>query len=164
MTWMNLLAVGIDRLRDEPHSDIADDMARELLDQQGEPWADAIIVTAVRDHCREALNKAHKELTSFTVITRAGRQRKVNSSAVQRVRDKASGDIIGVQRHDWWDYDLAQMDALLDETLRSRQEITERVDLYRAVRDSLARHPECTTAREAWLADGRDLAEIDLSA
>jgi len=163
IAWQNLLSRYIDQMEDQPHTDLARQMADELLDSD-DPWARSKVEQAVTSLCIKALNDAHKDLHSVTVTLRNGRKRKVTSSSVRQVRNSRSGDIVGLQRADWWAYDLAGIEAELVTVMNETAESREREQVLRAVRDVMRAHPDCTTAREAWAAEGRSVDEIDLSA
>lgn len=163
--WQNLLTAGLTRMDSEPHTDVASDMADRVMDayRAAEPWAVWHVESAVYDSCREALNKSHKAANSVTAITRAGRIRRITSSASSKVRASDTGEIVGWQRSTVWNYRLAEIEAYCDDLLRIGTEHRERQQAWFAVRDAVRKHPSLTAA-EAWLAEGRSLTEIDLSA
>jgi hypothetical protein len=161
--WKNLLSAGIDRLDSEPHTDIASDMADRIMDRLDEPWAQAVARAALHEHCRAALNRAHKAAHSVQAVTRSGRVRPITSSVSRKVRASDSGDIVGRQRTLVWNYRLAEIEAYCDELVRVGAEHRERMQAWFRVRDAVRRHPDLTAA-QAWVADGRSLDEIDLSA
>lgn len=163
--WQNLITAGLSRMDDEPHTDVASDLADRVMDayRAAEPWAVFHVESAVYEACRDALNKAHKATNSVTAITRAGRVRRITASASAKVRAADSGEIVGWQRSTVWSYGLAEIERYCDDLLRIGVEHRERQQAWFAVRDAVRKHPEMTAA-QAWLAEGRSLAEIDLSA
>ncbi len=130
----------------------------------GEVWA----LSRLTDLARASLLKDIKErrqASSVVLFTDgAGRKRRMKTAHSRPQRDEATGEVTSWQLVLAWDMDAEALNALLLDLQRSHREAGQRVAAVRELLDVLARHPECATAREAWLADGRRLDEIDLSA
>lgn len=164
--FQNIKTGFVERMSEESHTLLAGEFADVVLDAYAadEVWADSIVRTALHNYCRERLNEAHKQLHGVRAVMSSGRVRMVTASTIKRVRDEASGDIVGLQRAALWDFTRPELESELRELLSGRQELNDRIEVRRELLAAMDRHPECSTVREAWLADGRSLDEIDLSA
>lgn len=152
--------------RSEPHTDTATDAARDLLAEAraGEPWA----LTKLFDLARASLVREIKERRAaahvITYIDGNGKKRRMNAAVSQPVYDEKSGEVAHYNLVIEWDMDARQLNRLMAQLQNAATEVAERRSAVRALLDALAAHPECATARDAWLAEGRSLDEIDLSA
>lgn len=152
--------------RDEPHTLTATEAAASLLDLAlaGEVWAR----DKMFDLARAALIKEIKErrqAASIVVYTDgAGRKRRMKTAVSRPQVNRETGEVESYQLVLAWDMDAEALNAVLLDLQRSSREVRERINAVRALLDALERHPRCRTARDAWLADGRSVDEIDLSA
>ena len=164
--WRNLLTEYAGRCQVEPHTDVATDMAQALLDLYAarEPIGTTKVFEATRALCIEALKDFIAEPSKVTVITRSGRAYKKRTAVSRATLDRETGELVGYQMVIEWDMTSVELNALLADLTRNASELRVRISVVRALLDALDRHPECRTAREAWIADGRSTEQIDLSA
>lgn len=149
----------------EPHAYSATDAAFDLFDLalSGEQWA----VDAVRAELKDSLTKrikSQRQAGHTTAVLLGKRRSEVKTMpAVPRVSVE-TGEQLGWSLADLWDMDETALRDLLTRQERERRQVGDRIAVTRALLTALAAHPECTTARCAWLAEGRSIGEIDLSA
>lgn len=152
--------------RSEPHTVTATEAASALLSLAlaGEIWAQQALFEKARAALTKDIKEARQAASVITYTDAVGKKRRMKTAVSVPVRDDDSGDVEAFQLVLVWDMDAAALNALLADLQRQSREVRERITAVRALLDALARHPECATAREAWLADGRSVDEIDLSA
>lgn len=66
------------------------------------------------------------------------------------------------QLQTWWGYSKTKLVELRRDLADQGARIADVVESVDLLITAMDRHPECTTARDAWEADGHDIAEIDL--
>lgn len=164
MTYDEFISEFVDR--SEPHTITATEATAALLDlaDAHDPWAVSKVAELVRSQLVGDIKKRRKAPHQATYTDSGGRKRRINTMISQPVVDRESGDVVAFQGVLEWDMDAAQLNAYLAKLQRDSREVRDRIEAVRALLDAMQRHPECPTAREAWLADGRSLTEIDLSA
>jgi transcription elongation GreA/GreB family factor len=164
MSYEDFLGDYVDR--DEPHTVSATDAARQLLDLAvaGELWARQRVFELTRAALIKEIKERRQAASEITFTDGAGRKRRMKTAHSRPMVNRESGEVESYQLVLAWDMDAEALNALLLDLQRSSREVRERIAAVRALIDALARHPECTTAREAWTADGRSTDEIDLSA
>lgn len=128
----------------------------------GEPWAGEVLMRWERAGAARDYTAAHKNLNSVTYICRDGRRKRKTTSYSRPMRSPESAEIIGQQMQSWWSKDRHELVAWRNDIRRQAGQLTEVVDALSQLIEAMDRHPECATAHEAWLADGRKVGEIDL--
>lgn len=154
----------VDRLN-EPHAMSAEDAAHDLLDLALSGDDDA--AEACRSRLRESLTreiKSQRQAGHTTTLVAGKRRAKVKTMPSRPLVSVDTGEQMGWNLSDLWDLNLTDLGALLQRQLRERLSVSDRIIVTRRLLACLERHPECATAREAWLADGQSLTEIDASA
>lgn len=149
----------------EPHALTADDAAADLLDLalSGDTDAAAVCRGVLRDSLTRLI-KSQRQAGHVTTLVAGARRSRVKTMPSQPVVDDSTGEQLGWSLTDLWDMTHPQVQAQLYRWQRERQQVSDRIAVYRAVDRCMTAHPECATAREAWLADGRSTDKIDLSA
>jgi hypothetical protein len=149
----------------EPHALSARDAAEHLLAQHtaGEPWAQEVLLSHLTDSLTRRI-KAARQAGHVTTLIRGKRRARVKTMPSRPHVDQQTGEQLGWSLADLWDLDATGLRAVLAAQTSEQQGVIDRITVTRRLLDALARHPECTTAREAWLAEGRSHDEIDLSA
>ncbi len=165
MTYQSFLRPFVER-QAEPHTLTADEARDALLTAaaDGEEWAATVVSEAVRARCLRNIKEQRQAPHRAAFTDARGRKRTVNTAVSLPVRDEASGDVIAHQLVIEWDMGAEQLNAVMARLSQAALEVRGRVQVARALLDSIGRHPKAKTAREAWLADGRSIDEIDLSA
>lgn len=151
--------------RDEPHTVSATEAAAALLDLAlaGETWARSALFEKARAALVKEIKESRQAASTITFTDAGGHKRRLKTAVSRPHHDPITGDV-AVQLDLLWDMDETGLFDLLADLQRSSREVRQRVAAVRALLDALAKHPECTTAREAWTAEGRSFDEIDLSA
>lgn len=130
----------------------------------GEPWA---IVTmdrwAVEGASRD-LKAADKAQHGVDLIRRDGRRYRTTVAYSRPKHNPVSAEITGYQMQAWWDMSYAQLSELYVDLQTQAQTLGDKAGAVSRVLDTMQRHPECLTARQAWEVDGHHVDEIDLSA
>lgn len=127
-----------------------------------QPWAGDVMGRWQREGAERDYERAHAALNTTVYVTASGiRKRKTTSYSTPR-RSADSGDVAYVQAS-FWDYDRPAFARKREEIVAQSDRLTEVVTAMELVLDAWSRHPNARTAREAWLADGRSLGEIDLT-
>lgn len=145
------------------------EIAAEIVDlvhaahAAGEPWAEATFRRWEIEGAGRDYTAAHKNLHSVTYIRRDGRRVRKTTSYSRPQRSAESGEIVGMQMQSWWDWQRPEVEAQFADIQAQDDRLREVVDALRQILAAMDRHPDCATARDAWLADGRALDEIDLS-
>lgn len=164
MSYDQFISEFVDRA--EPHTVSADDAAASLLDLAlaGEGWALQHVYADLRAMELKNIKQRRQAASVVTFTDGSGRKRRMNTAVSRPQFDRATGELKSWQLVLAWDMDAAALNAHLLILQRESLEVRDRINAVRALLDALARHPECATARDAWAADGRTVAEIDLSA
>lgn len=145
------------------------ELAEEILayvhhaNAAGEPWALEVLTRWEREGSGRDYTNAHKELNSVTYIRRDGRRVKKTTSYSRPKRSTESGEIVGYQMQTWWAMDRTQIGELERDLSNQSAQMADAHTQVRAIAAAMDRHPECDTAADAWVTDGRSLDEIDLS-
>lgn len=149
----------------EPHALSAEDAARDLLALAlaGDEDAAAAVEARLRDSLTREI-KTQRQNGHVTTLVAGGRRSQVKTMPSKPLVSPDTGEQLGWSLTDLWDMTADDLAALLQRQLRERQSVSDRIAVTRRLLDALARHPDCATARQAWVADGRSLDEIDLSA
>jgi hypothetical protein len=148
----------------KPKRQIADEIVvRVLADfEGGEPYAAETLQRWDREGAGRDYTRSHKSHHTTTYITRTGRRIKKTISYSRPIRAPRTGDVIGRQEQLWWGWNLAEVIEHRSEMAAQREALADIVEAHDRIIAVMTRHPECRTAREAWEADGRSIAEIDL--
>lgn len=128
----------------------------------GEYWAAEVLCRWDRSGADADFTAAHKALNSITYIRADGRRVRKTTSYSRPTRSESSGEIVGMQMAAWWDMDRNELVMLRKDIGSQTDRLGDVFDALGQVIDAMDRHPDCGTAREAWIAEGRSLAEIDL--
>lgn len=150
--------------QDVPKAEVAASLVEFVLagHAAGEPWADQTMQRWEREGAARDYSAAHKSLHSITYIRRDGRRVRKTTSYSRAVRSENSGDIVAMQMQSWWTWTRAEVAEQFADIGVQTARIGEVRNALRQLLEVMDRHPECETAREAWLAEGRALDEIDL--
>lgn len=159
----DLVSAGADERK--PKHEVAEDIITQVhtAHAQGEPWATEVIARWDRDGASRDYTDVHKKLNSVTYITRDGRRKRKTASYSRTARSAESGEVIGQQLQVWWGMSRAALYELRTDMADQVDRLSLVVEAIDQLIEAMDRHPECETAREAWEADGRSIAEIDLS-
>lgn len=147
-----------------PKNEVADSVVG-LVHQAhaaGEPWATETLMRWDRAGAARDYTEVFKNLNSTTYIRRDGRRVRKTTGYSRPVRDAESGELIGQQLQTWWGMTRPELADLLTDLSAQKDRLGLSVEGVRQVVEAMDRHPDCTTAREAWEADGRSVTEIDL--
>jgi hypothetical protein len=129
----------------------------------GEPWAQSVAARWALAGAAKDYTDAFKALNSTTYIRADGRRVRKTVAYSRTRRDEASGQVVGQQMQAWWSMSRYQLMDLRRDITEQRDRLDDVVTALDQVIAAMERHPYCVTARDAWLADGRDLDEVDLS-
>lgn len=151
-----------DRLTDEIAADLVAFV--QAAHAAGEYWAAQTMQRWEVEGATRDYNRAHKAVHAVTYIRRDGTRVRKTTSYSRPVRAAESGEIVAMQMQTWWGWSRAEVAEQYAEIGLQTARIGEVRSALRQLLDVMDQHPECDTAREAWLADGRALDEIDLSA
>lgn len=149
-------------------SSLNGDQAKEIVefvqhaDAAGEPWAYEVIDRWSRVGAQGDYNKAFKACNSVTVYTARGKKRKTTAYSRPK-RSPESGEIVGYQMQTWWGMGRMEIAELERDLAIQVDQVADSLEQVRALAAAMDRHPDCATAADAWVADGRSLDEIDLS-
>ena len=149
----------------EQHAQSAEDAAFDLIDQvlDGDDDARQVALLSLRDSFTRQI-KVGRQAGHVTTLVAGNRRAPVKTMPSQPLVSAESGEQLGWSLTDLWDMDADGLQELLRRQLKERQQVSDRIAVTRSLIAALAAHPECATARCAWLADGRSFTEIDLSA
>lgn len=131
-------------------------------EESGEYWPGETLTRWALEGAMRDYNKSHKKVHGITVFTRRGRKVRKTTSYSRPFRAADSGEVIGYQLQSWWGYGKIQLIELRRDLAEQGERIADVVEAISQLIAAMERHPECATAREAWEADGRSVAEIDL--
>lgn len=159
--WVADLASRADRPKHELRPLIVDYVLNAHA--AGEPWAVEVLTRWDSEGADRDYSDAHKALNSITYIRADGRKVRKTTSYSRPTRSPESGEIVGQQMQAWWDMDRNELVALRSDMESQSDRLTDVVKAISRLIDALDRHPEISTAKEAWLAEGRSLEEIDLN-
>ena len=156
-TWLRRY---VDR-KAEPHSESATDAAFDLLEraESGEQWAREATLIRLRDALTREIKTARQSGYTTTLV-KGERRATVKTMPSQASVDPTTGEQLSWQLTELWDMNEAQLSELLAAQIRERRSADDRVTVTRKVLAVLKAHPDCATARCAWLADGRSLDEV----
>lgn len=129
----------------------------------GEPWALEVVQRWQCAGAEADYERAHRELNTTTYIRRDGRRIRKTVSYSRPKRSGEDGSIVAWVQDSFWDYDLPTIINKRSDLAAQGALLMESAAAFDLVIEVMLSHPGCKTAREAWLADGRDLAEIDLN-
>jgi len=79
------------------------------------------------------------------------------------MRSKDDGVIVGRQMQAWWGMSRAAIAELRAELADADERMRDIIAMLDRIIAAMDRHPQCSTAAEAWEADGHELDEIDLA-
>lgn len=128
----------------------------------GQYWATEVLNRWERTGAHTDYSKVHKALNPINVRNHAGRRIRKTTSYSRAMRSAESGEIVARQHMIIWDYDRNQLQLWRDDMARQAGQLDDSVCIGDQLLAAMDRHPDCATAREAWLAEGRSLSEIDL--
>lgn len=132
-------------------------------DRDGELWAAEVLNRWAISGADDDYTKAFKSLNEVTYIRKDGRRVRKTVGYSRPIRSAASGEIVGRQMQALWGMGRAAVATLRNELAEQRGRLDEGLAALDSLLAAMDRHPECATAREAWEADGHNIAEIDLS-
>jgi hypothetical protein len=149
-----------------PKSDIREQIVHRVLValDAGEQWAVEVVERWQREGAEADYERAHRALNTTTYIRRDGRRVRKTVSYSQPKRAVDTGSVVEYRQMSFWDYSLAELLDKHGEIVAQGGRLAEIAAALGLVIAAMRRHPGCRTARDAWLADGHDLGEIDLSA
>lgn len=149
----------------EPHALTARDAAEALLShfEAGEDWTRDVLLGHLADSLTRRIKSA-RQAGHVTTLVRGNRRSTVKTMPSRPQVDPDTGEQLGWSLADLWDLDAAGLREVLAAQTSEQQGVIDRITVTRRLLEVLSRHPECETARCAWLADGRSIDEIDLSA
>lgn len=156
----DLAATG-DLLNDEIAAQIANTV--HAAHAAGEPWADYVLQRWDTAGASKDYREAYKELHSVRLHTRDGRVVKKTIAYSRPKRSAESGEVVGTQLQSFWLMRRPEIEDLLRDIATQKTRLAEVIETLQEVLAVMDRHPECETACDAWLAEGRGLDEIDLS-
>lgn len=131
---------------------------------QGEPWAAEVMMRWHLEGAERDYEQAHKSMNTTTYIRKDGMRVRKTVSYSQPKRSAETGAVEEWVQGAFWEYSLPEMLNKRNELDAQDKRLAEIVTAFDVVIAAMKRHPDCKTAREAWLADGHDLAEIQLAA
>lgn len=129
----------------------------------GEVWAGDVLTRWSTAGAGTDYTKVYKDLNTVTYIRADGRRVRKTVAYSREMRSTVSGEIVGRQMQAWWSMSRAAIAELRNDMARQADQLGVVVEALDRLIAAMDRHPECTTAREAWEADGHDVAEIDLA-
>lgn len=147
-----------------PKHEVSQDIVDLVLtaDRDGEPWAADVLNRWAVAGANADYTKAYKSLNEVTYIRADGRRVRKTVAYSRPMRSAGSGEIVGRQMQALWGMSRASVAALRNDVAEQRGRLDEVLAALDTLLAAMDRHPECATAREAWEADGHDIAEIDL--
>lgn len=148
-----------------PKARIAERIVNRVMaaDEAEEQWAADVIERWLREGAAEDYTKAFKDMNTVTYIRADGTRKRKTVAYSRPMRSKSDGAIIGRQIQAWWGMGRAAIIELRSELAGQDELLRESIAMLDKLVAAMDRHPQCTTAAEAWEADGHDLEEIDLA-
>lgn len=128
----------------------------------GEQWAADVLTRWSESGADADYTKVNKDRNSITYIRADGRRVRKTVSYSRPKRDVLSGQIVGRQMQSWWGMSRAAVAELRAEMAQQSERVADVVAALDLLLAAMDRHPGLS-AREAWEADGHDIAEIDLA-
>ncbi len=129
----------------------------------GERWAAETLTRWSESGADRDYTRVNKDRNAVTYIRADGRRVRKTVAYSRPKRDVLSGQIVGRQVQAWWGMSRAAVEELRDEMFQQSGRVADVVAALDLLLAAMDRHPQCATAREAWEADGHDIAEIDLA-
>lgn len=130
--------------------------------ENDEEWAIDTLTRWCRDGADEDYTKVFKDMNTVTYIRADGSRTRKTVAYSRPMRSQGDGQIIGRQIQAWWGMSRAAIQELRNELNGQRENLGDSLAMIDRLIGAMDRHPQCTTAAEAWEADGHDLDEIDL--
>lgn len=149
-----------------PKSQIREEIVHyvEVAFAAGEHWAKEVLLRWQLEGAERDYEQAHKSMNTTTYIRKDGMRVRKTVSYSQPKRSAETGAVEEWVQGAFWEYTLPEMLNKRNELDAQDKRLVEIVAAFDVVIAAMKRHTECKTAREAWLADGHDLAEIQLAA
>jgi hypothetical protein len=128
----------------------------------GEDWAGETLTRWASTGADDDYTRAFKSLNTVTYIRKDGRRvrRTVGYSRPMRAPD--SGEIVARQMQAWWGMSRIAIVELRAEMFEQADRLADIITVLGQLIEAMDRHPDCATAADAWIADGRSLDEIQL--
>jgi len=128
----------------------------------GEAWAKETMSRWLAAAAAADYTRIFKDLNHVTYIRADGRRVRKTVAYSRPQRSVATGEIIGRQMQAWWGMSRAAVEDLRSEMFEQGERIDDVITALDHLVAAMDRHPECSTAREAWEAEGRSVEEINL--
>ncbi len=129
-----------------------------------EPWAAEVLTRWITNGADEDYTKVFKDMNSVTYIRANGQRMKKTVGYSRPKRSTETGAVVGYQLQAWWGMSRYAVELLRDELLSQGERLADATTMLDQLLGAWSRHPSAATARDAWEADGRSVAEIDLTA
>lgn len=129
----------------------------------GEGWAADIMARWAEAGAAEDYTKKFKDMNFVTFIRRDGSRQRKTTAYSRPMRSKEDGAIVGRQMQAWWGMSRAMIAELRAELAEADERMRDSIAMLDRIIAAMDRNPQCTTAAEAWEADGHELEEIDLA-
>lgn len=136
--------------------------AAQVAAEDGEYWAISALRRWAERGADADLNKAIKNLNPATIVRTNGTRVRATAAYSRRIVDKDTIRVIGQQILLFWDMTQPEVAHLRADLAGQRDVIDVRVEALDRILAAMDRHPDQSTARDAWEADGRSVTEIDL--
>lgn len=129
----------------------------------GEEWAADVLTRWSESGADADYTRVNKDRNAVTYIRADGRRVRKTVAYSRPKRDAMSGAVVGRQMQAWWAMSRAAIEELRNEMAQQADRVADVVAALDLLLAAMDRHPECTTAREAWEAAGHHIGEIDLA-
>ena len=148
-----------------PKHEITDAIASRVAkaEANGEEWASDVIGRWIREGAAADYTQVFKDMNTVTFIRADGTRVRKTVAHSRPMRSGSDGAIVGRQMQAWWGMARAAVQQLRNELESQRDKLGDSVTMLDLLIAAMDRHPECTTAADAWIADGHELDEIDLA-
>lgn len=130
----------------------------------GEPWAADVLTRWCEKGAAADFTRVSKDRNSVTYVRADGSKVRKTVAYSRPVRSGETAEIVGRQMQAWWDMSRASVEMLREEIFEQGERLADVLAALDQLLGAMDRHPECSSAREAWEADGRSVGEIDLGA
>jgi len=157
--------VGSGQERSIPKHQLTDLIAANVAQayEDGEEWAADVMARWAADGAAEDYTKTYKDMNFVTFIRADGRRQRKTTAYSRPMRSKDDGVIVGRQMQAWWGMSRAAIAELRAELADADERMRDIIAMLDRIIAAMDRHPQCSTAAEAWEADGHELDEIDLA-
>lgn len=128
----------------------------------GEDWAGETLTRWAVAGADADYTKVFKDQNTVTYIRKDGRRIRKTVGYSRPMRQADSGEVIGRQMQAWWGMSRAAIRELRGELVEQGERLADVIAVLDHLIEAMDRHPNCSTAAEAWEADGHSLDEIEL--